>query len=339
MKKSFLFLLLNIFLVFNLSFKLVNKDSAYIVLDKNTNRILEEQNSNKQMLIASTVKILTAITVIENFNIDEEITITNDDASSVGSSVYLSVDESIKRRDLLYALMLRSANDAASALPSNNSFEFMYKMNEMAKKIGMYNSVFENASGLDEREYNISTAYDLALLASYASKNDTFVGISSAHNYSCQSDKRNYNFTNKHKLVKTDDSFIWGKTGFTKKSSRVLVSNYSKDNMTLIIVTINDSDDWNHHKELINDLDDYEFKTIFDKGVYDISIDCTYYLHIKESIIIPIKGDEEVKLKFILYKDKAILNIILKDKVIATFNIEVYDKKNINPEILIKELY
>ena len=60
-----------------------------------------------------------------------------------------------------------------------------------------------------------------------------------------------------------------------------------------IVVTINDSNDWNHHKELINDLDDYEFKTIFDKGVYDISIDYIHYLHIKESIIIPIKDDEE----------------------------------------------
>ena len=109
--------------------------------------------------------------------------------------------------------------------------------------------------------------------------------------------------------------------------------------MNLIIVTINDSNDWNHHKELIKDLDDYEFKTIFNKGVYDIRIDVTYYLYIKESIVIPIKDNEEIKIKFILYKDKAILNIILEDKIIANFNIEVYDKKNINPEILIKELY
>ena len=111
--------------------------------------------------------------------------------------------------------------------------------------------------------------------------------------------------------------------------------------MNLIIVTINYSIDWNHHKELIKDLDDYEFKIIFDKGVYDISIDITYYLHINQSIIIPIKDDEEMKLKFILYKDKAkaILYILIKDKVIANFNIEVYDKNNINPEILIKELY
>ena len=106
--------------------------------------------------------------------------------------------------------------------------------------------------------------------------------------------------------------------------------------MNLIIVTINYSIDWNHYKDLIND---YEFKTIFDKGVYDISIDISYYLHIKESIIIPIKDDEEMKLKFILFKDKALLNIILEDKVIATFYIEVYDKNNINPEIMIKELY
>jgi D-alanyl-D-alanine carboxypeptidase len=339
MKKSFLFILLILFLLCNLSFKVPNKETAYIVIEKNTNRVLKEQNSEKQMLIASTAKILTAITSIENHKIDEEIIVTKEDTSSVGSSVYLTTGEKIKRKDLIYALMLRSANDAASALSNNNSFDFVYQMNEIAKKIGMHNSVFENASGLDEREFNISTAYDLAILASYAAKNDTFLSIASSHTYSCQSDRRSYNFINKHRLVKADNDFLWGKTGFTKSSSRVLVSNYTKDNMNLIIVTINDSNDWNHHKELIKDLDDYEFKTIFDKGVYDISLDITYYLYIKESIIIPIKHDEEVKLKFILYKDKAILNIILEDKVIATFNIEVYDKKNINPEILIKELY
>jgi hypothetical protein len=89
-----------------------------------------------------------------------------------------------------------------------------------------------------------------------------------------------------------------------KKSSRVLVSNYKKDNMNLIIVTINDSNDWNHHKDLIKDLDDYKFIMLFNKGVYDVSIDVTYYLHIKESIIIPIKDNEEVKLNLFCTKIK-----------------------------------
>lgn len=202
-----------IFLLCNLSFKVPNKDTAYIVIERNTNRVLKEQNSNKQMLIASTAKILTAITTIENYQIDEEVVVSNKDTTSVGSSVYLTAGEKIKRKDLLYALMLRSANDAASALSNGNSFDFIYKMNETAKKIGMYNSVFENASGLDEREFNISTAYDLAILASYAAKNDTFISIASCHSYSCKSDRRSYNFINKHRLVKSYDEFLWGKTG------------------------------------------------------------------------------------------------------------------------------
>lgn len=339
MRKIFLFLSLTIFLFFSSSFKLNNKETAYIVIEATTNRVLKEQNSNKQMLIASTAKILTAITAIECYKLDEEVVVKKEDTESIGSSVYLSQGEKLKRRDLIYALMLRSANDAASVLSDNNSFDFLYQMNEIAKKIGMYNSVFENASGLDEREFNISCAYDLAILASYAAKNDTFLSIASAHTHSCKSDKRNYNFINKHRLVKNDEDFIWGKTGYTKSSKRVLVSNYKKDNMNLIIVTINDSNDWNNHKVLVNSINDYEFITIFNQGIYDISIDITYYLYIKEKIIIPIKNDEDVTIKFILFKDKAKIHILLENKIICVFDIIVYDKKNINPDSLINYLY
>ena len=317
-----------------------NKDSAYIVLEKSTLRILDGENIDKKLLVASTGKILTAITVIENYNLDEVITISVEDASAVGSSIYLQENEQITRRDLLYALMLRSANDAASALSNNNDDDFIILMNETAKKIGMKNSIFTNASGLDEKEYNLSTAYDMAMLAAYAAKNNTFKTISSTHIYSCQSNIRNYTFVNKHKLVNKEEEFLWGKTGYTKKAHRILVSNYVRDNMDVIIVTINHSNDWSFHKEVVNSLDEYEFKKIYKKGIYQITFDKKYYLNIKNDIVIPLKDNEyqNTAIKFRLYTDKAILDVYLNNTLIYSSQLEVYDKNSIDLDLLIEIL-
>ncbi len=306
-------------------------------METTTNRVLTGTNLHKQFLVASTAKILTAITAIENYSLNEEVVITKKDTSEVGSKVYLKENERITRRDLIYALMLRSANDAASALSSNNSQEFIHFMNETAKKIGMKNSVFVNASGLDEKEYNLSTAYDMALLSSYAAKNDVFVQIASAHSYTCKTKESSYSWVNKHKLVTSDDSFVFGKTGYTKKSKRILVSNYQKENKNLIIVTINDGNDWNHHRSLANENENYSFITIFKKGIYNTKQDVTYYLHVKEDIILPIKKKEkeEIEMVFKLFKTYAKLEIYLNKKLVLIKNMDVYDKKTLDMDLVI----
>lgn len=299
--------------------------SSYIVIEKSTHRIIEGNNFNDQSLVASTAKILTAITTIENYDLNEEVAVSSKAINEEGSKVYLKENDYVKRIDLLYALMLRSANDAASVLSNNNSDEFIYKMNELAKKIGMKNSVFVNASGLDEKEFNISTAYDMALLAAYCSNNETFVEISSAHEYRCNTNQTSYTWNNKHRLVKNDDNFIWGKTGYTKKAKRILVSNYIKDNMDIIIVTINISDDWNYHSSLVDKLNKYDFVLIYNKGIYDIIFDKKYYLLIDRNIIIPLKANEEdrIGIKFIIYNDKAIMNIYIDDEFIIKYEFKV----------------
>ncbi|MDE5714927.1 MAG: serine hydrolase [Anaeroplasmataceae bacterium] len=336
MKKIYIVLLLFCFSFLPVA-AITNTESSHIVMEATTNRVLTGTNLNKQFLVASTAKILTAITAIENYNLTEEIIITKADTLEVGSKVYLKENEKITRRDLLYALMLRSANDAASALSSNNSTQFIRLMNTTAKKIGMKNSVFVNASGLDEKEYNLSTAYDMALLASYAAKNDVFVQIASAHQYSCKTKESNYSWANKHKLVTSDESFVFGKTGYTKKSKRILVSNYQKENKNLIIVTINDGNDWNHHRALASENDNYSFITIFKKGIYNTKQDVPYYLHVKEDIVIPVKKKEkeEVNIIFKLYKTYAKLEVFLNQKMVLEKCIDVYDKKTLDMDLVI----
>ncbi len=331
-------IIIPIFLLCTTSGTFINNASSHIVIERSSLRVLEGDNIHTQMLVASTAKILTAITAIENYDLEEEVIITKEDVNEVGSKVYLKENEKIKRIDLLYALMLRSANDAASALSQNNSQKFILLMNETAKKIGMRNSVFENASGLDEREYNLSTAYDMAILSAYASNNETFKKISSTHTYSCNSDTTKYSWVNKHKLVKNDELFVWGKTGYTKKSKRILVSNYVKDNMDVIVVTINRSDDWNYHRLLVNSLHGYDFIPIYKKGIYDTKMDVSYYIYIKNDIYLPLKKNEydSISLKFRLYQNKAILDVYYKNNIICNYDITVYDKKSIDLDLLIE---
>ena len=338
--KKLILLVLPIFLLFTTSATFVNNSSSYIAIEKNSLRILSGENIHNQLLVASTAKILTALTAITYYNLDDNIVISDSDTKEVGSKVYLKKDEILTRRDLIYALMLRSANDAASALSFNNSDLFIYQMNELAKEIGMKNSVFANASGLDEREYNISTAYDMALLAAYASKNEVFVDIASAHSYSCKTNLSSYSWSNKHKLVIGDDDFIWGKTGYTKKSKRILVSNYLNDNMNVIIVTINKSDDWNFHRNIIKQLSQYDFVVVLKKGIYDPTLEVDYYLLVNDDIVIPLKKNEyeKVKIKVRLLKQNAVIEIYLDDKLIYTNDIKTLDKTNLDLDMILDVL-
>lgn len=336
MKRIFILFLFCLFFSFSAT-AYVNTSSAYIVLESTTGRILNQRNIHQQFLVASTVKILTAMTVIETEELDEVVQIDKKDVSEVGSKVYLKEQEKITKRDLLYALLLRSANDAASALSKNNDSRFILKMNQLAKKIGMKNSVFANASGLDEREYNLSTAYDMALLSAYANQNPTFIEIASTHTYTAKTDLQTYTWINKHRLVKNDDDFVWGKTGYTKKSKRILVTNYQKENMDLIVVTINDSDDWNHHRQLVDQVDSYEFVSVLKKGIYDTKLDVSYYIYIPKDITIPIRKNEneKIQLEFKLYPQSATLEIYLNDAFVASKNIEVYTKENFDVDLVI----
>ena len=142
--------------------------SSYIVMDSDTNRVLEGSNIHKKSLIASITKIMTSMVVINNGALDKTVTIGDEVLKSFGSGIYVSVGEKIKKEELLYGLMLRSGNDAAISLAfdTGGSMEgFASMMNSLASSIGMKDSTFVNSSGLeDSYGENYSTVYDMALL-------------------------------------------------------------------------------------------------------------------------------------------------------------------------------
>lgn len=190
---------------------------SMIAIDAINNNILYEKNIHQKMLPASLTKVLTAIVAIENYELEDYVIINYDMINVEGSRIYLEVGDIISVKDLLYGLMLYSGNDAALALAyhySGNLDDFIYLMNQTAKKIKMNNSVFYNPHGLDEKNQNLTTSYDLAILFSYCLKNNTFRNITGTKNYKCEIySNRILSFRNKHRLIHSSPFATGGKTG------------------------------------------------------------------------------------------------------------------------------
>lgn len=246
--------------------------SSYIVMDMDSGRVMEGSNIDKVSLIASVTKILTAITAIEYGNLEDVVKINEDVLESYGSGIYVQVGEELTLDDLLYGLMLRSGNDAALAIASHvgdSVDNFVFMMNEVAKRIGMSDSSFINPSGLEENDgsANKSTVYDMALLTKYAMNNEHYRRIVNTKEIIVKSSYKTYRWINKNKLLSSYEYCNGGKTGFTKKAHRTLVTTASKDNMNLIVVTFNDGNDFNDHKSLYEKyFNNYERVKIIDKN-------------------------------------------------------------------------
>ena len=296
MKKVLLFCLL-FFIGINYSYASTSTANSYVLMDMDTGRVIESKNKDTPMLIASITKIMTCIIAIENGNLDEIVKVDDSVLKSYGSGIYISVGEEIKLIDLLYGLMLRSGNDAAimiSTYVSGSEEEFVKLMNKKAKEIGMKNTIFYNSSGLDNTTMgNLSTSYDMALLTKYAMQNETYKEIVKTKKHAVKTNLKTYIWYNKNKLL-SYDYVTGGKTGYTEKAKRTLVSTASKNNINLIVVTIKDSDDWNTHNSLYKKIfDNYINLKVLNKNTFKVEKDSYYdYLYIKDDIYITLKQDE-----------------------------------------------
>lgn len=233
-------------------------EASTIVMDSDTNRVLFGVNENEKKLIASTTKIMTSLVVLNNVSPSEMVTIDESILKSYGSNIYLEIGEEMKVLDLLYGLMLRSGNDAAIMLANYvaGSVEgFIVMMNEMAASLGMKDTTFINSSGLEDEEGNgnISTAYDMALLMNHAMKNEIFKTITGTKKYVVKTNYKTYEWYNKNKLLTDYEYTTGGKTGYTKKAYRTLVTTATKDGKNLTIVTLDQANDFKIHEKLYNE--------------------------------------------------------------------------------------
>jgi len=215
------------------------------VYDCNAERILFGENYNSKMGMASTTKIMTALIVLEHCMLNETVNIKPEWTGIEGSSMYLKADEVYTIEELLYGLLLSSGNDAAVALAAytaGTQEKFVEYMNNKAQVLNMNNTHFENASGLNN-ETHYSTAFDMAKLASYAMKNEKFKKIVSTETININGKT----YVNHNKLLNMLDNINGIKTGYTKMTGRCLVSSYENGLYNIVIVTLNDADDWKDH--------------------------------------------------------------------------------------------
>ena len=229
--------------------------SSYIVMDQDSGRVLEGDNIENERLIASITKIMTCIIALEYGDINEVVKVDDSIIKSYGSGIYIQVGEELTLDDLLYGLMMRSGNDAALQIAKSvtGSIEsFVYLMNQKAEMLGMKNTIFINPTGLEDNNGggNMSSVYDMAILTKYAMNNDNYRRYVSTKNLTVKSSYKTYKWTNKNKLLFSYDYCTGGKTGYTKKAKRTLVTTGSYNDMNIIIVTFNDGNDFNDHKNL-----------------------------------------------------------------------------------------
>ncbi|MBO4726770.1 MAG: D-alanyl-D-alanine carboxypeptidase, partial [Clostridia bacterium] len=190
-------------------------------LDVATGRVLFAHNADQPMGMASTTKVVTALTVLEHYDdLDTKIRVADEAIGIEGSSIYLQKGEQLTVRELLYGLMLRSGNDAAVALAlavAPTVEEFAEMMNQTAAKYGATRTHFTNPHGLDDPDH-YTTARDLAMLSAVALRNPTFVEICSAQEKRIDGVDASRLLINKNKLLKSLDGCIGVKTGYTKKT-------------------------------------------------------------------------------------------------------------------------
>ncbi len=219
-----------------------------ILVHADTGRVLYEQDAHRQMLIASTTKLLTALVVLDHCALDESVVITADSAGMEGSSMYLRAGQTRTVEQLLYGLLLVSGNDAAMALAlhvSGSAGDFAVLMNEKAAALGMTESHFMNPHGLDQ-EGHYSTAADLATLGVACLESAALLRILSARSYTVE----DCVYLNHNKLLWRCQGCVGGKTGYTKAAGRSLVSLLSRDGLRLVCVTLGAPDDWSDHAAL-----------------------------------------------------------------------------------------
>ena len=245
---------------------------AMCVIEKDSGRVVASKNMDQKLAMASTTKILTALTVIENCkDLDVKIEIPKQAVGVEGSSIYVRDGELMSVKDLLYGLMLRSGNDSAVALAyhvGNNLEGFAKLMNETAKQAGATNSNFVTPHGLDHKDH-YTTAYDLALITAKALNNPIFKEIVSTKTYIApatnKSDIRYMN--NKNRLLNNLEGCVGVKTGYTKKAGRCLVSAIERNETTYICVVLNCGPMFEESEKLLNTADClYKNTKIVDKN-------------------------------------------------------------------------
>lgn len=256
-----------------------------VLVDGDSGRVLWGKNEDVPLTMASTTKIMTAIVILEYGNLDDMVKVSKKAANAAKVRMGLSVDEEVREEDLLYAMMLRSYNDAAVALAEHigGSVEgFCNMMTEKAKEIHAKDTVFNSPNGLDSNlsfEQHHSTAYDMALIARYALANPKFVEIinTSAVDIPMKGGTgKHYSVTNANRFLNSYDGAFGVKTGYTNKAGQCFVGAAKRGDKTFITTVLGSGwgsrgkeQKWEDTKNLMDyGFENYEKRTLVQPGKF-----------------------------------------------------------------------
>ena len=304
---------------------------ASLIIEENSEKIIHEENSNIQNYPASVTKILTAILTLENCELTDTVTVSKNAISNIPSGYVIAplfVGEQMSVEDLLYALMLKSANDAAYVLAEHvgGTVEgFSEMMNKKAEELGCKNSHFVNPNGIHNSNH-YTTAYDMYLIARYAMKNEEFVKIVSTYQHALSATNK---YSKNDRIMKNTNAFVNPssryydenvkgiKTGTTLQAGNCLITSTSKngfDVITVILGAKTSESKFSETKKMMNyAFDNYEFTQIHKKG--DV-----------------IKNIEVEKAT----KETKSLNLVISDDIKAINNIKI-KAEEIEPEISLND--
>lgn len=333
--KSFKILFL-FFYLFSLNKMPVSTESiwarSYVIIEQTRGEVLEGKDIYLSRSVASISKIMTAIVAIESESLFQIVKVGDEIDEVVGSSLYLEKGTEIRIIDLVYGLLLRSGNDAAMIIAKNVGGEvekFVDRMNQKGKEIGMNHTTFHNPHGLDiNEEGNISCAYDMALLMRYCLDNELFQEITGTKRYHCPNIGI---WENKHKLLQKYEYCIGGKTGFTSKAKRTLVSAAKKDGLQLICVTLDCGGDFSFHRQLFESyFQRFEGLPLLEKGNNYIN-DYVFYTRKSYTVFIPKEKAHHLLIIYALDVDRKTITfrIVYQDAtedVYGPFSIESFQK-------------
>ncbi|MBR7184062.1 MAG: D-alanyl-D-alanine carboxypeptidase [Clostridia bacterium] len=227
-----------------------------VLIDADSGRVIWQKNADTRHAMASTTKIMTALVAMQNAALDCMVSVDPAAVGIEGSSVYLYAGEQLTMEDLLYAMLLESANDAAAAIAiavSGSIEAFAEQMNRTAAELGLSDTHFTNPHGLwDEAHY--TTAAELARITMHALRLPAFRTIVSTYKTTIPLNQTEGTrlLINHNKMIKLYAGAIGVKTGFTRKSGRCLVSAAARDGVTLIAVTLDAPDDWRDHTAMLD---------------------------------------------------------------------------------------
>ena len=247
-----------------------------VIVDGISGSVLYGKEENTPLAMASTTKIMTALLLCEQGDLNRTVTVTPEMVRVEGTSMGLYVGLQVTYYDLLYGMLLASGNDAANAtaIAVGGSIQsFVAMMNAKAKELGLDNTRFATPSGLDGAEH-YTTALELALLTRYALKNKDFAAAAGCNGITLEYGGKKHTFVNHNRILREYEGAVGVKTGFTKKAGRCLVTAARKNDGFIIAVTLNDGNDWQDHKAML----DYGFSRLnnqsqrFKENKYYISV-------------------------------------------------------------------